>query len=133
MTTPFGTPGTPPLGEDGPGAPPRPSLPCLLAQLDTPPEVAAAVDEHCRRYGFFGRQRAFIEEELKVQFYFGGLIVLAAATRGGLEILAAGPPGDEGLTAQLADLRRRRTDLVVLTPDPWDDTRTLILTLSPLG
>jgi hypothetical protein len=130
MTAPQGMAGRPQPAEEGPpapGAPPRPSLPCLLAQLDTPPEVAAAVDRHCRRYGFFGRRRAFIEESVKLDYYFGGLIVLAVATPNGLEVLAAGPPGSEEFGAQFATLRRQRTDLIVLNPYPWDDTRTLVL------
>lgn len=61
-----------------------------LADLPMPPEVAEAAKRHCKLLGaFWARQKRRIEDELKLQYYFGGNWVAYLCTREGIVVLAA--------------------------------------------
>jgi hypothetical protein len=52
-----------------------------LSDLETTPELAAAVDEACRAFGTMGRRdRQRIEEDLKLLYYFRGTDVAVLVT-----------------------------------------------------
>jgi hypothetical protein len=108
---------------------PPPDLPQLLGALPTPPEVIEEVDAHCHRYGRRSAwDRAAVEDRLKLRYYFGGRTIAAVATPAGLFILAAGLTDPEEVGALVARQRAQGQQVTLLTPSPWQDTDTEILT-----
>jgi hypothetical protein len=108
------------------------ALPAYLRRLAAPSEILQQLEDRCQRYGHAGGARSAIEDDLKLQYYFGGQTVAAAATNQGLEILVAEPPGSQEFARQVAILLQERPDLVILTPLPWNDTQTRVLTPIPV-
>jgi hypothetical protein len=113
-------PAPPEPREPGPVAP---AVPQCLADLPTPPEVAAAAREsYAQRWRWGGKSLATVEEELKLQFYFGGLCVDYLRTPRGIVVLAAGRCGTSEYQKQLdaipPDLRPR---VIVMIPPRWND------------
>ena len=69
----------------------------LLHDFPIPPEVEAVIAWHCRRRGYTKRGRVKVEQDLKLQYYFGGQTVYARRTPQGLQILAHGDPCSQDL------------------------------------
>jgi hypothetical protein len=107
-----------PSGDDPPG-PTR----VVLKDLETPPALAEAIEEACKHFGFRSpRDRLYIEEELKLQYYYGGRDVACIETGDGRAILAAGTPYIENWPNALEGLEPdERRKVAILTPEPWDD------------
>jgi hypothetical protein len=126
-----------PAGETAgtsPAAPPAEVKPLRqrLRDLPVPPEVATAVKKRCKELGLWwswGSLRREILEERLLQWYYGGQYVGYLATAEGRIIVAAGLP-DEAFDRQLAFLDAgERRNVILRAVDPWDDTRTIILSL----
>jgi hypothetical protein len=101
----------------------------LLRDFPTPPEVVEALDRYCRRYHCGKRDRAKAEQDLKLQYHFGGRTVYAVPTPQGLQILAAGFPDSEEFRAQVEQVHRHGyPNLVTFTPSPWEPADATILT-----
>jgi hypothetical protein len=94
-----------------------------LRDLPTPPELAAAIDEWHRYFrARTAKEKLRIEEELKLQYYFGGQDVMCLKTHEGRVVIASGVPGEGDLGRVLESLspdERRRVSVIPL--DPWDD------------
>lgn len=95
----------------------------LLRNIETPPDLARAVELTCQLHRLrtpLAKARA--EEELKLRYYYGGRSVLCLKTSEGLVVVAAGRPGTgqlrKALESLAADERRRA---IVCSPDPWDE------------
>src|SRR5207253_8063367 len=96
----------------------RPPLPISLRQLPFPAEAAEDVEAwaerlNCRR----GERRRALEEETKLQYYFGGLEVALLRERDGLVVVAAYDPHTTtaaDLAAALASLSQEQRQRVVI-------------------
>ncbi len=100
-----------------------PPLPVLLNDLPTPQIVIEENDDFCRRYGRTGLSKKDSLDEGKLQYYFGGLFVVATGSRKyGYRILAAGKPGNPEFDAHAREMINQQPEgLVVLTPGRWDE------------
>ena len=105
-------------------------LPRRFRDLPTPPEVSEEVKRHCHRLGLRRRRyRQDVEDELKLQYYFGGRYVGYLPTDQGPVIVAAGKLGSEEFGRQLDGVAsERRRDVILNVPSPWNDTISQILT-----
>jgi hypothetical protein len=94
-----------------------------LADLPVPPDLARAIKEALAQGGWVTeRQRRFHEEELKMQFHFGGKAVAYLQTQRGRAIVVAGPPDGEEVFRVLDALPRSlRTKITFYPVDPWSD------------
>ncbi len=96
-----------------------------LNELPTPPEVVAEAKECCRKYGW---QQRGVEEELKLQYYFGGQSIYLLRTPEGLVVIPIeerykGTPGLRDLLLTPAEKYQAVRDC----PSPWNDTVSQIL------
>jgi hypothetical protein len=111
-----------PNGTPAPGHPPPGRQ--EIRQLETPPEVAALAKEYCRQLGRRGaREIRHVEDDFKLQYYYGGREILYLDTPGGRVIVAAGTPCLEnvrGVKDALPPEERRRA--IFYVPDLWGDT-----------
>ncbi len=106
------------------GASPQP-VPCNLDDLPMPPEVAAEAQRHALQRGLRGKWRRELEEQLKLQFYFGGLCVSYIRTSRGIVVVAAGRSGSQEYQEQLARVTpEQRADLILAIPSRWIDDET---------
>jgi len=104
--------------------PPRRSPPdCLLDELPTPPELQHAAEAYCTREGIRRkRHKRWVEQQLKLQFYYGGQNVVCVDTREGRRIIAHGTPGSGELRAALERLGpQERARAVVIPVESWGD------------
>jgi len=104
-------------------------VPQHLDELSTPPEVADRVRRRAQQRGLRGRWLRELEEELKLQYYYGGLCVSYARTDRGIVVLAAGRSGSPEYQEQLAAVpAEQRLNLVLALPPRWNDGDSEILT-----
>jgi hypothetical protein len=106
-----------------------------IRDLPLPPEVAAEAKRYCKRLGFWvgGKSLREMEEQMKLQYYYGGLWVACLRTREGPVVVAAteilsDPRFDQQLSYLAPDERRSaRLELIsrlfdegseILTPFP---------------
>ncbi len=100
-----------------------------LRELPTPPEVAEEVKKNCR--GWFWRRKDVreVEEELKLQYYFGGHAVSYFGTKEGLVIVAAGVRDSDAYDQLLSFLTPEERSRTVLDfPCRWHETTSEVLT-----
>jgi hypothetical protein len=95
-----------------------------LADLPTPPDLAQAVEDCCaslgRRRGRRERQR--VEDELKLQYYFGGQhIVSFLGPKGRTVIVMEGISPDDWRRWRQQLTRVERDRYVAYIPPIWDD------------
>jgi hypothetical protein len=128
-------PGAPPASE-----PPRIPLPpegqpmrVKVRALPTPPEVAEEVKKSCRRVGFWRRKYVQqVEDELKLQYYFGGQAVSYLYTREGLVVVAAGDRNSDAYDRLLSFLPpEERRQAILDFPFRWHDTTNEVITPFP--
>jgi hypothetical protein len=114
---------TPPEPAASPPKRERPPVPVLLRDLPLPPEVVPHLDAYCRRYRLRKpKERQEVEEELKLQYYFGGDYVLVLETREGGQVVAAGDVGSEEFGAQFESLSPTvRREAYWWAPPVWGD------------
>jgi len=101
---------------------PLPPVPCHLRDLATPPEIAEYVKKQCAGL-WFGRKKEQhrLEEELKLQYYFGGIYVGYLRTPEGGVVVAAGRSDGEVFWKQLEALPQEVRYRVVRFPPPiWN-------------
>src|SRR5262245_12724207 len=90
----------------------------LLKDLETPPALAEAIQQACKQFGFRSvRDQLYVEEELKLQFYYGGRDVACIETDQGRAVLKAGTPYIEDWPQVLDGLDAdHRHKVMILTP-----------------
>jgi hypothetical protein len=109
-------PAAPPLAE---GRPMRQRL----RDLATTPEVAEEIRRYCKHLGLSRKKsREWVEEDLKLQYYFGGRYVGYLETEEGKVIVAAGRLDSEEFGRQLdAVSPEERRKVKLFQPFVWDD------------
>jgi hypothetical protein len=129
------TPGATPQSSISPPAAPSVQGPLKpmrqwLKDLPTPPEVVERATKRRKQLGLIFWKRYWqdkIEEELKLQYYYGGQWVAYLPRKEGLLIVGAGYNLDEIFDQQLACLEpSERREKILIAVDPWNDTRSLI-------
>jgi hypothetical protein len=91
-----------------------------LRELPTPPEVTQEVEQYCKKYHWNRRE---IEDQLKLQYYFGGQAIYVVRTPDGPLVIPI-----EGRFRDMADLRyvmlkpEERSEACYTVPSPWHDT-----------
>jgi hypothetical protein len=112
---------------------PKPSLTpegrVWLHDLPLPPELVPELEYQCQRYWFWQRAkyRRFHEDELKLQWYFGGHLIYYLWAPTGIAVVSVGGPTGEGA------FHRFRDQLPVAERDqlrseyvfPWNDDVSL--------
>jgi hypothetical protein len=110
--------GVPPGGGAG-GEPLR----LKLRELPLPPEVAEEARKYCQQLGLWRRRYVQdVEDELRLQYYFGGQAVVYLRSKDGPIIVAAGRVADEAFGRQLDALppgERRQVNYDF--PSVWND------------
>jgi hypothetical protein len=101
-----------------------------LKDLVTPPEVAEEARRYCKKLGLSRKKyRVWAEDELKLQYYFGGRYVGFLNTAEGMVVVAAGRLGSEEFDRQLAALSpQERQNVILDAPCRWHDEVSTILT-----
>ncbi len=119
------TPAAPPPAEQAPVP-----VPVRLATLPTPPEVAAEARRFCAKWRPWGGRKSLaeVEEDLKLQFYFGGKCINYVRGAEGLVVLAAGRAGTSDYQQQLDAIPAHlRPNLIFAIPCRFDDDVAEIL------
>jgi hypothetical protein len=101
----------------------REPLRIKLRELPLPPEVAAAARRHCQRLGLW-RQKYVqqVEDELKLQYHFGGQCVVYLRLKDGPIVVAAGEAGSDEFGRQLDVLPpEERRQVSYSFPTTWND------------
>jgi hypothetical protein len=90
------------------------------------------VDAICRRRGYRrAADRQCIEEDIKLQYHFGGQDVAYLPTVHGLMIVAAGSMQSDAFASALAALDpAERRHVTLYSPDVWNDATSSLLTPS---
>lgn len=78
------------------------SWPVALRSLPRTEELSAMVERHCRFYGVRKKDRAHVEDDLLLQFHFGGGMVPIAMTPAGPLVLARRIPEIEAAESRTA-------------------------------
>jgi hypothetical protein len=108
----------PPAGGAG-GEPMR----IKLRELPMPPEVAEEARRYCKKLGLWRRRYIQdVEDELRLQYYFGGQAVVYLRSKDGPIIVAAGRVEDEAFGRQLDALPPgERRQVAYDFPMAWSD------------
>jgi len=125
--------------EQGPSAPVSPAVPSAaeaeparvrLCDLPTPPDVLEEAERWCKKYGWRGKKAlGEVEEQLKLQYYYGGQAVYILRTDEGPIVVAIGERYRDTPDLRYVLLKpdeRPRASLAV--PPRWRDTDSEILT-----
>jgi hypothetical protein len=107
---------------------PTPEGRIWLRDLPLPAEALPYVEEYCRRFWFWERAaaRRRVEEDLKLQYYFGGHDVYYLATPKGLAILHLGLLGEGGFHRLRDQLPVEERDQLRLRPvEKWNSEAPL--------
>src|ERR1700733_10882604 len=76
-----------------------------VLELPTPPELAKEIKDYCHEHGIWDRKGVrMIEEELKLQYHFGGKHVACLVRNHEVIIVAVGDYQSEEYKSQLARL-----------------------------
>src|SRR5262245_43706981 len=99
-----------------------------VRDLPTPPELAAEAKRYCKQLGTCWRKDVLeAEDELKVQYYFGGQAVSYLRTKEGPVIVAAGYRDSDAYDQLLAFLPAEERRRVILDfPSKWNDTTSCV-------
>ncbi len=95
-----------------------------LSDLPTPPEIVAEAKRWCARYSWNQRD---VEEELKMQYYFGDQEIYLLSTSDGPVVVAIpdrlrGTPG----LRYLLFTPQERDHVVFTVPSRWNDTESQV-------
>jgi hypothetical protein len=108
------------------------TAPILVANLPLPPDIVAFVDRHWRSCRFTKRERAFLEEDIRLSLYYAGHYVVATAGSHGLEIHAIDLDNPDEIHELKTRLREKGYHHILsLYPPPWKDPDVAIVTLNP--
>jgi hypothetical protein len=113
----------------GPNAPPPPAAPFQwewLKDLQLPPELVKEAEVRLRKHGFFARfskkWRCYVEEELKLQHFYGGQTIAFLDTPEGGVIVAKGPLESEEFDRGWNNLsREQQCNSIIYAPNPLND------------
>jgi hypothetical protein len=128
--------GQPPPAEPPPipsGTPERRPLRQRIRDLPLPPEVAVEAERYCKRLGLWRKSsRLEVEDQMKLQHYYGGMWIAELRTDEGPVVVAAGQDLGDPLFHQplsvLTPEERRR--VVIDSPIRLFDDESQILSLS---
>src|SRR5262249_27918610 len=100
----------------------------LLNDLAIPLELAQDVEDICRRRGYGrGAARKHIEQEIKLQYYFGGQGGSYLATAEGPLVVAAGDMSSPAFGRALEALSNdERRNVTLYSPARWNDSTSSI-------
>jgi hypothetical protein len=99
-----------------------------LRDLPTPPEVAEAAQRFRKRLGWEWRPLRAIEDELKLQYYYGGQEIRCLFGKDGPIIVAIYRGDDEDYRNQLQALSaQEKQEAVVLVPSVFNDPNAEII------
>jgi hypothetical protein len=100
-----------------------------LKDLETSEELEQAVRLICEKLGVrSGAERRRIEEDLKLQYHFGGQDVACLPSEQGRILIAAGQIGNEAFTKVLESLDpQQRRRLIFCSPLPWAEPASSLL------
>jgi hypothetical protein len=101
-----------------------------LKDLDVSEELNQAIQRTCQKLGVrAGPQRQRIEEDLKLQYHFGGQDVAYLPSDQGRRLIAAGQIGSEAFRSALERLDpQARRLLIFCSPLPWGESASFLLT-----
>ncbi len=106
-----------------PAPSPTPEGRIWLRDLPLPAEAVPHVEEYCRRFWFWERSEARrrVEEDLKLQYYFGGHCVYYLATPKGIMVIQLDDL-QEGAYRRLRDAlpAEERDQLIMLPVEKWN-------------
>jgi hypothetical protein len=99
-----------------------------LEELETCEELKQAILLTCKRLGVrAGPSQRRIEEDLKLQYYFGGKDVAYLPSDRGRIVVAAGRIGSDRFTEALERVDpRQRCRLLFCSPVPWNESASLL-------
>ncbi len=99
------------------------SEPIRVSNLPLPPDLAAMLDEHWRSRGYTARERAFLEEDVKLRYHYAGHNIKATADPPGLLIHAIDLENPDEAYELRKRLRAQGYRLIYsLYPTPLDET-----------
>jgi hypothetical protein len=110
------------------------SEPILVANLPLPPDRAKEVEEICRSRSCTRRERAAVEEDLKLRYHYAGHFVMATVGAHGLQIHAIDLENPDEVYELRKQLRAQGyRHILSLFPTSWDDPNDQIITLNPVS
>jgi hypothetical protein len=110
------------------------SEPILVANLPLPPEVAKEAEEICRSRRYTPRERAAVEEDLKLRYHYAGRFVMATVGPHGLQIHAIDLDNPDRVYELRKQLRAQGYRYILsLFPTAWDEPNDQIITLNPVS
>jgi len=116
-----------PLASERQQAPGQPFVRQRLRDLPTPPEVAAEARRFRKKQGWGAQPLSAIEDELKLQYYYGGQEMRCLFGKDGPIIVAIYRGDDEDYRNQLQALSaEEKQKAVVLVPSVWNDPNSVI-------
>jgi hypothetical protein len=94
-----------------------------LKDLSLPPEALKEADDYCRRYKYRRvEERRRVEEDFKLQIYYGGQDVALLETPEGLVVVMAGDLGSAEFGRVLEALSsEERRQVSLYSPMPWNN------------
>jgi DNA-binding LacI/PurR family transcriptional regulator len=107
------------------------SEPIRVANLPLPADLEAMLDRHWRECCYTASERAFVEEDFKLNHHYAGHFILATADSPGLQIHAIdleNPDDVDELTERLQAQGYRH--VYCLFPRRWNDPLDQIVTLN---
>jgi hypothetical protein len=97
-------------------------VPQRLRDLPTPPNVAAEALRFRKKQGWSAQPLSAIEDELKLQYYYGGQYIRCLFGKDGPIIVAIYRGDDEDYRNQVQALSaQERQEAVVVFPGRWND------------
>lgn len=92
-----------------------------LKDLTLPPELQQHVEDSCRRRGFWWqRNRRGVEEDVKLQYFYGGYTVAYRRSADGLVVVLAGRLSSPEFGEAWESFRREeQRDLILDSPSVW--------------
>lgn len=105
--------------------------PIRVADLPLPPDLAAMLDCDWRSDGYTARERAFLEEDVKLRYHYAGHSIVATADSPGLLIHAIDLENPDEAHELRERLRAQGYRLIYgLYPTPLAEPTSLINTLN---
>ena len=107
--------------------------PCYVRDLELTPDLRHEIETLCRLQRYWrARDRQWVEDEMKLQYYFGGLDIAYLVTPNGPAVAAAGTFGTEAFVRLLNALSPSdRRAVIFYCPDPWPDQNGITETSIP--
>jgi hypothetical protein len=100
----------------------KPGQRCYVRELELTPDLRHEIETYCRLQRCRkARDRQWVEDEMKLQYYFGGLDIAYLVTPDGPAVVAAGTFGDQDFVRALdAASPGDRRAVIFYCPHPWN-------------